>query len=105
MKALIPLKLLIFYFSYHCSPLFRQLRNNGPFFLKWGYLERKNNPQRPLLHSKLGCLLVLFGSSNSSAQHSMEGVGEGKLNFPLLKSAKRQKGPLEQSVSTYSVAD
>ena len=34
----------------------------------------------------------------------MEGVGEGKLYFPLLKSAKRQKSPLRQSVSTNVVA-
>ena len=35
----------------------------------------------------------------------MEGMGEGKLNFPLLKSVKPQKGPLGQSVSTYFVTD
>ena len=35
----------------------------------------------------------------------MEGMGEGKLYFPLLKSVKPQKGPLGQSVSTYFVTD
>ena len=35
----------------------------------------------------------------------MEGVVKGKLHVPLLKSAKRQKGPLGQSVPTYFVAD
>ena len=28
------------------------------------------------------------------AQHCMEGFGEEKPNFPLLKSVKRQKSPL-----------
>ena len=35
----------------------------------------------------------------------MEGMGEGELNFPLLKSVKRQKAPLGRSVSTNFVAD
>ena len=39
------------------------------------------------------------------AQHCMEGMGEEKLYFPLLKSGKCQKAPLGRSVSTYFVGD
>ena len=39
------------------------------------------------------------------AQHCMEGVGEEKLYFPLLKSVKLQKAPLGRSVSTHFVAE
>ena len=39
------------------------------------------------------------------AQHCMEGMGEEKLYFPLLKSEKRQKAPLGRSFSTHFVAD
>ena len=35
----------------------------------------------------------------------MEGMGEGKLVFPLLKSVKTSERPLGQSVSTNFVAD
>ena len=35
----------------------------------------------------------------------MEGMGEEKLYFPLLKSVKRQKAPLARNVSTHFVAD
>ena len=35
----------------------------------------------------------------------MEGMGEKKLYFPLLKSGKRQKSLLGRSVSTHFVAD
>ena len=34
------------------------------------------------------------------AQHCMEGRGKKELYFPLLKSVKRQKVPLERSIST-----
>ena len=37
--------------------------------------------------------------------HCMEGMAEGKLYFPLLKSVKPQKGPLGQSLSTYFATD
>ena len=39
------------------------------------------------------------------AQHCMEGMGKEKRYFPLLKSVKRQKVPLGQSISTNFVAD
>ena len=35
----------------------------------------------------------------------MEGMGEEKLYFPLLKALKRHKAPLRQIVSTHFVAD
>ena len=35
----------------------------------------------------------------------MEGMEEEKLYFPLLKSAKRQKAPFGQNVSTIFVTD
>ena len=35
----------------------------------------------------------------------MEGMGEEKLYFPLLKSRKRHKAPLGRTVSTHFVAD
>ena len=38
------------------------------------------------------------------AQHCLEWMGKG-LYFPLVKSGKCQKAPLEQSVSTHFVAD
>ena len=37
---------------------------------------------------------------STAAQHCMEGMGEGKLHFSLLKSVKHQEGPLGQSFST-----
>jgi len=43
--------------------------------------------------------------ARTAAQHWMEGEGEEKLYYVLLKSAKRHKGPLGQSVSTNFVAD
>ena len=39
------------------------------------------------------------------AQHCVEGMGEEKLYFLLLKSVKRQKAPLGQSVSTHFITD
>ena len=39
------------------------------------------------------------------AQHCMEAVGEGKLNFPFFNLANRQKGCFGQSVSTNFVAN
>ena len=38
------------------------------------------------------CLLA-----RTAARHCMEGVGEGKLYFPLFKTATRQKGPFAVS--------
>ena len=35
----------------------------------------------------------------------MEGMGEEKLYFPLRKSVKRQKAPLERTVGTNFVTD
>ena len=35
----------------------------------------------------------------------MEGMGEEKLYFPLWKSVKRQKAPLERTVGTNFVTD
>ena len=48
------------------------------------------------------CLLQV---ARTAAQHCMEGMRKGKLYSLFLKSIKRQKGPLEQSVSTNFVAD
>ena len=62
------------------------------------FKERKNSTPLPCpLHSKLGCLLFSWGSSHTSAQHCMKGMGEKKLHFPVLKSEKRQKSPLGRS--------
>ena len=38
--------------------------------------------------------VVFLQVARTATQHCMEGTGEGKLYFPLLKSIKRQKGPL-----------
>ena len=62
------------------------------------FKERKNSTPLPCpLHSKLGCLLFSWGSSRTAAQHCMEGVGEKKPHFPVLKSEKRRKSPLGRS--------
>ena len=62
-------------------------------------------------------MLVTFGTQrdkvdangeigrNDEERDCKEGMGEGKLHFHLLKSIKRQKGPLGQSVSTNFFAD
>ena len=38
--------------------------------------------------------VVFLQVARTATQHCMEGTGEGKLFFPLLKSIKRQKGSL-----------
>ena len=43
--------------------------------------------------------------ARTAAQRCMEGEGEGKIYFPPFKLARRQRGPLGQSVSTNFVAD
>ena len=40
----------------------------------------------------VSCLLA-----RTAARHCMEGMGEGKLDFPLFKTATRQKGPFAVS--------
>ena len=62
----------------------------------------KKSTAPPPLHLKLGCLLFSIGSSNSG---TMQGMGEEKQYFSLLKSVKCQKAPLGQSASTDFVAN
>lgn len=62
-----------------------------------------HNTPAPSSHLlKLGCLLFLTGSWNSTTltQHCTEGTKEGKLYPLLLKLVKLQKSPSGQSVST-----
>ena len=54
---------------------------------------------------KVGVFFFFLKVAPTVAQHCVEGMGEEKLYFPLLKSGKRQKAPLGQNVSTYFVAD
>ena len=65
--------------------------------------KRIHTPPCPL-HSKLGCLLFSIGSSNRGTS-CMEGMGEEKLYFHPLKSAKRKKHSLGWSVSTHFLAN
>ena len=66
------------------------------------YFREQNNLRlSPFPQSKVECLLQV---SCTATQHCVEGVGEEKLHFPLLKSAKRHKGPLTQGVSANFVA-
>ena len=77
---------------------------NWDSVLKYGNLrEQKNHTPTPPLHPKLGCLFFLQVAP-TAAQHCMEGIGEEKLYFPLLKLVKRQKAPFRFSVSTNFVA-
>ena len=55
----------------------------------------------PKLSPPFNCFLLV---ARTAAQDSIEGMGEEKLYFPLLKSVKRQKAPLGRSVSTNFVA-
>ena len=52
-------------------------------------------------------LYYVIGVRNTKKppQHCMEGMGEGKLYFLLLKLVKHKKAPLGQSVSTSFVTD
>ena len=67
---------------------------------------KKKNPHPSLLPSiqwwGVCCSLKV---ARTVAQHCMEGMGEEKPNFPLLKSLKRQKSPLGRSFSTNFIAD
>ena len=38
--------------------------------------------------------VVFLQAARTATQHCMDGTGEGKYYFPLLKSIKRQNGPL-----------
>ena len=49
----------------------------------------------------MGCFLQV---TLTVAQH-LEGVEVGKFHFPLIRSAKRQKGRLGQDISPNFVAD
>ena len=75
-------------------------------FLKWGNLGEQNNPHpSPPPHiQSWGCLLFSTGSWNSGT--TLHGGGrEGKALFFFFKFAKRQRGPLGQSVSTNFVTN
>ena len=69
-------------------------------------LGEQNNPypssRSPFIHSKLSCMLFSTGSNSGK---TFCGGEEGKRHFHLLKSEKRQKGSLGQSVSTNFDAD
>ena len=60
------------------------------------------SPRSPFIHSKLSCMLFSTGSNSGK---TFCGGEEGKRHFHLLKSEKRQKGSLGQSVSTNFDAD
>ena len=78
-----------------------------PLSSKYGvsYKNKTIHTPPPSLHSKLGCLLISTGSSNSCTTHCMEGLRNRKLYFPLFNLAKSQRDPLGQSVSTNFVAN
>lgn len=63
---------------------------------------KKFTPLPYILHWGVCCFLQVAGTV---AQHSKEGVGDGELYFALFTLAKRQRGPLRQSLSTNVVAD
>ena len=54
---------------------------------------------------KVGVFCCFLQAAWTATQHCMEGMGEEKLYFLLLKSIKHPKGPLRQSVSENFVAD
>ena len=63
-----------------------------------------HTPLHPL-HSKLGCLVFPTDSSNSDTTLHGGGRGGKALFSPLKVTAKFQKGPLKQSVSTNFVVN
>ena len=88
------------------SYIYNRRQNCWDVALKWS-LENKTihtppSPRSPFIHSKLSCMLFPTGSNRGK---TFCGGGEWKRHFPLLKSEKRQKGSLGQSVSTNFDAD
>ena len=70
----------------------------------WGSYKRKEREaenilcepgweSNPSIQSWDACCLL----ARTAARHCMEGMGEGKLDFPLFKTATRQKGPFAVS--------
>ena len=69
------------------------LRGSTPLHLPYTIGDRRTKESAPLpspLRSKLGVCYFLK-VARTSAQQCMEGMGEEKLYFPLLKSVKRKK--------------
>ena len=67
--------------------------------------EHKNPHPSPIPSIQSWDVSCFLKVAQTVAQHCMEGMGEEKLSFSLLKSGKRQKVHLGQSVSTHFVAD
>ena len=66
---------------------------------------KTTTPIPRFLHSKFGCLLFSIGGSNSGTT-LVEGVGAGKLYFPLFKLANNREALIQgQNASTNFVAD
>ena len=68
-------------------------------------LQTKQSTPFPLPSIQSWGVYCFLKVARTVAQHCMEVRGKKELYFPLLKSVKRQKVPLGQSISTNFVAD
>ena len=92
--------------KYACFAFYNWLQNCWDIVLKWDSLEEQNNPHSSPIPSIEGWGVSCFQQvARTAAQRCMEGVGEGKIYFSPFKLARRQRGPLGQSVSINFVAD
>ena len=80
--------------------------NCWDIILKWDNLREQNNlhpsPIPSIQSWDVSCFQQI---ARTAVQRCMEGVGEGKIYFSPFKLARRQRGPLGQSVLTYFAAD
>ena len=76
-------------------------------FKNWSIWAATRQPPFPHLFRpfKIEVFCCFLQAAWTATQHCMEGMGEEKLYFLLLKSIKRPKGPLGQTVSANFVAD
>ena len=76
--------------------------------VRWGNFKEQTNPfphlppTLPLRTIQSWCVFFCFFVFY---RYCIEGVGEGKLYFPLFKITTRQKGPIEERFSRNFVAD
>ena len=92
--------------KYACFAVYNWRQNCWDIVLKWDNLREQNSPHPSPIPSIQSWGISCFQQvARTAAQRCMEGVGEGKIYFSPFKLARRQRGPLGQSLSTNFVAD
>ena len=92
--------------KYACFAVCNWRQNCWDIVLKWDNLREQNSPHPSPIPSIQSWGISCFQQvARTAAQLCMEGVGEGKIYFSPFKLARRQRGPLGQSLSTNFVAD